>query len=269
MPLVLTLCTCSWGSWRFWERRVTCLSHVNGGMERLLHLLLQTPRCLSATSAHRLLLPRVPSPWPRSPDVGPSFLPFLPLLPFLMCVLRWMVLVLLCFWLKTHFCVCLIRVTQLSDTSLPCLLIELSIPSYGRHQYTCCYLPMVWRCETSQGQISFLASVWHCLCLLYSSWLLWFTSSFTSVFIPLFSFLTDLFEGHFCLIKTSTNRKLRRLSHQFIWSVLSTDWICVPHPPNSNWDFSEAETWTERPEPTASWLVSVSWFPSRASFFPT
>lgn len=72
--LVLTLCTCSWGSWDSGKDVWLVWGHVNGGMERLLHLLLG-PDCLSATSAHTPpLLPRVPSPWPRSPDVW-AFLP--------------------------------------------------------------------------------------------------------------------------------------------------------------------------------------------------
>lgn len=105
--LVLTLCTCSWGSWDSGKDVWLVWGHVNGGMERLLHLLLQTPRCLSATSAHRRCC-RESLLHGQGPQMcGPSFLPFSPSPPFLMCVLRWMVLVLLCFWLKTHFlCVC-------------------------------------------------------------------------------------------------------------------------------------------------------------------
>ena len=105
--LVLTLSTCSWGSWDSGNDMWLVWGHADGDMERLPLVLLQTPRCLSATSAHRRCC-RESLLHGQGPQMhGPSFLPFSLSPPFLMRVLRWMVLVLLCFWLKTHFvCVC-------------------------------------------------------------------------------------------------------------------------------------------------------------------
>lgn len=131
---------CSWGSWDSGKGVWLVWGHVNGGMEASTTLTAPDPTvpfCLPLLHAAAAASPFSMA----SPQMcGPSFLPFFSLssLPC-MCVLRWMVLVLLCFWLKTHFlCVCVSASAQLSDTSLPCLLIELSIPSYSEHQYTCC-----------------------------------------------------------------------------------------------------------------------------------
>lgn len=64
----------------------------------------------------------------------------------------------------------------------------------------------------------------HCLCL--PSLILAFAIhfNFTSVFILLSLFSPSIWRLHLSY-KNSTNRKLKRLSHQFIWPVLFTDWI--------------------------------------------
>ena len=51
--LVLTLCTHSWGNWDSGKDTWLVWGHADGDVKRLPHLLLQTPPCLYATSAHR------------------------------------------------------------------------------------------------------------------------------------------------------------------------------------------------------------------------